>query len=89
VTGGCTKLHEDELRDFYSARGITRIVKLRRMKLAGYVARMVEKKNAHALMVSTPELLGPLGRPRRRWVDKIKMDLEEWCLLGCYAVWLL
>jgi hypothetical protein len=56
---------------------ITRIIKSRRMRWAGYVARMGEKRNAYTLLVGKPEGKGPLGRPRRRWVDNIRMDLGE------------
>jgi hypothetical protein len=56
---------------------IIRIIKSRRMRWAGHVARMGEKRNAYMLLVGKPEGKRPLGRPRRRWVDNIKMDLLE------------
>jgi hypothetical protein len=77
VTGGLRKLHNEELRDLYSSPSIIRIIKSRRMRWAGHVARMVEKRNAYRLLVGKPEGKRPLGRPRRRWVDNIKMDLLE------------
>jgi hypothetical protein len=77
VTGGWRKLHNEELRDLYSSPSIIRIIKSRRVTWAGHVARMVEKRNAYRLLVGKPEGERPLGRPRRRWVDNIKMDLLE------------
>jgi hypothetical protein len=53
------------------------IIKSRRMRRAGHVARMGEKRNAYRILVAKPEGKRPLGRPRRRWVDNIKMDLRE------------
>jgi hypothetical protein len=77
VTGGWRKLHNEELRDFYSSPSIIRIMKSRRIRWAGHVARMGEKRNAYRLLVGKPEGKRPLGRPRRRWVDNIKRDLLE------------
>jgi hypothetical protein len=80
-TGGLRKLHNEELHDLYSSPRIIRIIKSRKMRWAGHVARMGEKRNAYRLLVGTPEGKRPLGRPRRRWMDNIKMDLLEigWC----------
>jgi hypothetical protein len=77
VTGGWRKLHNEELRDLYSSPSIIRIIKSRRRMWAGHVARLGEKGNAYRLLVGKPEGQSPLGRPRRRWVDNIKMDLLE------------
>jgi hypothetical protein len=77
VSGEWGKLHNEELRDLYSSPSINRIIKSRRMRWAGHVARMGEKRNAYRLLVGKPEGKRPLGRPRRRWVDNIKMDLGE------------
>jgi hypothetical protein len=78
VTGGWRKLHNgEELRDLYSSPSIIRIIKSRRMRWVGHVARMGEKRNAYRLLVGNPEGKRPLGRPRRRWVDNIRMDLRE------------
>jgi hypothetical protein len=77
MTGGCRKLHKDELRDLYSSPSIIRLIKSRRMRWAGHVARMREKRNAYRIFVGKPEGKRPLGRPRRRWVDNIRMDLGE------------
>jgi hypothetical protein len=61
----------------YSSTSIIRIIKLRRMRWAGHVARMGEKRNAYTLLMGKPEGKRPLGRPRRRWVDNIRMDLGD------------
>jgi hypothetical protein len=71
------KLHNEELRDLYSSPSIIRIIKSRRMIWAGHVARMGEERNAYRLFVGKPEGKRPLGRPRRRCVDNIRMDLGE------------
>jgi hypothetical protein len=70
-------LHNEELRDLYSSPSIIRIIKSRRIRSAGHVARMGEKRNAYRLLVGMPEGRRPLGRPRRRWVDNIRMALAE------------
>jgi hypothetical protein len=75
VTGGWRKLHNEELHDLYSSPSIISIMKARRW--AGHVARMGEKRNAYRLLVGKPEGRRPLGRLRRRWLDKIRMDLVE------------
>jgi transcription termination factor 2 len=77
VTGEWRKLHNEELRDLYSSPSIIRMIMSRMMKWAGHVARMGEKRNARRLLVGKPEEKRPLGRPRRRWMDNIRMDLEE------------
>jgi hypothetical protein len=69
-------VHNEELHDLYSSPSIIRIVKARRMRWAGHVARMGEKRNAYRLLVGKPEGR-PLGRPRRRWFDNIRMDIVE------------
>jgi hypothetical protein len=71
------KLHNEELRDLYSSPNIIRIIKSRRMRWAGHAARMGEKRNAYRLLVGKPEGKRPLGRPRRRRVNNIRMDLGE------------
>jgi hypothetical protein len=77
VTGEWRKLHIEELRDLYSSPSIIRIIKARRMRLTGHVARLGEKSKAYRLLVRKPEGKRPLGRPRRSWVDNIRMDLGE------------
>jgi hypothetical protein len=68
-------MHNEELHNFYSSPSIIRMIKSKRMKWARHVARM-EKRNAYKILVGNPEGKRPLGRPRRRWVDNIKMDLR-------------
>jgi hypothetical protein len=77
VTGAWRKLHNEELHDLYSSPRIIRIIKSRRMRWAGHVARIGEKRNAYRLLVENPDGKRPLRRPRRRWVDNIRMDLGE------------
>jgi hypothetical protein len=77
VTGEWGKLHEEELHDLYSSLSIIRIIKARGMRWVGHVARMGKKRNAYRLLVGKPEGRRPLGRPRRRLLDNIRMDLVE------------
>jgi hypothetical protein len=77
VTGEWRKLHNEELNDLYSLPNIVRVVKSRRMRWAGRVARMGEEGGLYRVLVGKPERKRPLGRPRRRWVDNIKMDVQE------------
>jgi hypothetical protein len=74
VTGGWRKLHNEELHYLYSSPSIIRIIKSRRMRLAGPVAQMREKRIAYRLLVGKTQGKRQLGRPRCRWVDNIKMD---------------
>jgi hypothetical protein len=76
VTRGWRKLHNEELHSLYSSPSIIRMIKSRRIKWAGHVERMVEKRNAYRILVGKPEGKRPLGRRRRRWVNNIKMDLR-------------
>ena len=77
VTGKWRKLHNEELRDLYSLPNIVRVVKSRRMRWAGHVAPTGEGRCVHRVLVDKPEGKRPLGRPRRRWEDNIKMDFQE------------
>jgi PAS domain-containing protein len=77
VMGEWRTLHNEELRDLYSLPSIIRIIKSKRRRSAGHVARMGEKKNAYRLLVGKPDGRRPLGRPRRRWLDNIRMELVE------------
>jgi hypothetical protein len=77
VTGEWRKLHNEEHHDLYSSPSIIRIMKTRRIRWAGHVARMGEKRNAYRLLVGKPERRRPPGRLRRRWVDNIRIDLVE------------
>jgi hypothetical protein len=93
--GSWRKLHNDELHSLYSSLNIVRVIKLRRMREAGYVARMGEGRGVYGVLVRRPEgKRPPLGRPRRRWEDNIKMDLREigidganWIRLAQNRVW--
>jgi hypothetical protein len=75
VTGEWRKLHNEELNELDSLPNIVRVVKSRRMKWAGHGARMGEDRGVHRVLVGKPERKKPLGRPRRRWEDNIKMDI--------------
>ncbi|KAJ4438175.1 hypothetical protein ANN_14114 [Periplaneta americana] len=77
VTGEWRKLHNTELHALYSSPDIIRNIKSRHLSWAGHVARMGESRNANSLLVGRPEGKRPLGRPRCRWEDNIKMDLRE------------
>jgi hypothetical protein len=77
VTGEWRKLHNEELRDLYSSTSILRTIKSRRMRLTGHVARMEEKRSVYRLLVGKPEGKRPLGRPRPRLMDNIKIDVGE------------
>ena len=86
VTGEWRRLHNEELSDLYSSPNIVRVIKSRRMRWAGYVVRMGEEKGVYRVLLGKPEGRRPLGRPRRRWVDNIRMDLQE---VGCgYMDWI-
>jgi hypothetical protein len=71
------KLPHEEFRDLCLSPSIIRIIKLRRMRWAGHVARMGEKRNVYKILVGKPEGKRPMGRSSRRWVDNIQMDLVE------------
>jgi hypothetical protein len=75
--GSWRKLHNDELHSLYSSPNIFRVIKSRRMRWAGHVARMGEGRGVYRVLVGRPEGKRPVGRPRHRWKDNIKMDLRE------------
>jgi hypothetical protein len=77
VTGGWIKLHNEELHGLYSSPSIIRVIKARRMRSVGHVARMGEVRGAYNISVGRSEGRRPLGRPRRSWEDNIKMYLGE------------
>ena len=77
VTGEWRRLHNEELNDLYSSPNIVRMIKSRRVRWAGHVVRMGEEKGSYRVLVGKPEGKRPLGRPRRRWVDNIRVDLQE------------
>ena len=77
LTGEWRRLHNEELNDLYSSPNIVWVIKSRRMRWAGHVVRMGEERGAYRVLVGKAEGKRPLGRPRRRWVDNIRMDLQE------------
>ena len=77
VTGEWRRLHNEELNDLHSSPYIVRVIKSRRMSWARHVVRMGEERGVYRVLVGKPEGKRPLGRPRRRWVDNIRMDLQE------------
>jgi hypothetical protein len=84
LKGYWRKLHTEELHNMYSSSIINRVIKSRRIRWAGHVVRMAEeKKNAYRILVGKPEGKRLLGRPTRRWVDNIKLDLRE---IGWYGL---
>jgi hypothetical protein len=86
VTGEWMRLHNEELNDLYSSPNIVRVIKPRRMRWAGHVARMGEERGVYRVLVGKPERKTPLGRPRSKCVDNIRMDLQE---VGCvYMDWI-
>ncbi|KAJ4431034.1 hypothetical protein ANN_19627 [Periplaneta americana] len=86
VTGEWRKLHNTELYALYSSPDIIRNIKSRRLRWARHVGRMGESRNAYRVLVGRPEEKRPLGRPRRRWEDNIKMDLREDHLVEAYLL---
>ena len=79
-------MHKDELNDLYSTPNIVRVIKSRRMRWAGHVARMGEERGVYRVLMGKPEGRRPMGRPRRGWVNNIRMDLQE---VGCwYMDWI-
>jgi hypothetical protein len=93
--GSWRKLHNDELHSLYSSSNIFRVIKSKRMRWAGHVARMGEGRGVHRVLFGRPEGKRPLGRPRLRWEDNIKMDLRDvgidganWIRLAQDAKWL-
>jgi len=85
VTGEWRRLRNEELNDLYSSPSIVRVIKSRRMRWAGHVARMGEERGVYRVLVGKPEGKRPLGRPRRRRVG-IRMDLQE--VGGGYMDWI-
>ena len=80
ITGEWRKLHNTELHSLYSSPNIIRSLKSRRLRWAWHVARMEQSRNPYRVLVGKPEGKRPLGTPRHRWEENIKMDLRE---VGC------
>jgi hypothetical protein len=83
VTGEWRKLHNEELNGLYSLPNIMQVMKSRRMRWAGHVARMGRGEGCTGFLVGKPEGKRPMGRPRHRWEDSIRIDLQE---VGCGCV---
>jgi len=77
VTREWRKIHNEELHDLYCSPNIVRVIKSRRMRWVGHVARMEERRSVYRVLVGKPEGKRALGRPRLRWEDNIKMDFQE------------
>jgi hypothetical protein len=93
VDGSWRKLHSDELHSLYSSPNIVRVIKTRRLRWVGHVACMREGRGVYMVLIGRPGCKIPLGRPRRRWEDNIKLDLREigidganWIRLAQYRV---
>ena len=85
VMGEWRRLLNEEVNDLYSSPNIVQVIKSRRMRWAGHVARMDEERGVYRVLVAKPEGRRPLGRPRLRWVDNIRTDLQ---VVGCgYMDW--
>ena len=80
VTGEWRNLHNKELNDLYCSPNIVWVIKSRTMRSVGHVAHMGERRGVYRVLVGKPQNKRPLGRPRHRWEDNIKMDLQE---VGC------
>ena len=86
ITGEWRRLHNEELNDLYSSTNIERMIKSRRIRWAGHVARMGEERGVYRVLLGKPESKRPVGRPTRRWVGNIRMELQE---VGCgYIDWI-
>jgi len=93
VTGKWRKLHNEELNVLYSSPNIVQVIKSRRMRWMGHVVYMVEGRGVYRVLVGKPGGKRPLGRPRHRWEDNIKMDLQEvgcgvWTVLSWLRIWI-
>jgi hypothetical protein len=92
VTGDCRKLHNEELHNVFSSPSIIRIIKSWWLRCMACMLRACstngEKRNAYRILVGKPEGKRPLGRPRRRWMDNIKMDLRYDGMVWIGLIWL-
>jgi hypothetical protein len=89
VTGDWRKLHNEKLSKLYSSPSIIRMIKSRRLRRAWHVARMGEKRTANRTLMGDSERKRPLGSPRHKWVDSIKINFKRdrmgWCELDRYG----
>jgi len=83
VTREWRKLHNEELNDLYSSPSIVQVIKSRRMRWVDHVLHMGERSGIYRVLVGKPGGKRPLGRPRCRWEDSIRMDLQE---VGCWGM---
>jgi hypothetical protein len=83
VTGEWRTLHNEEFHDLYSSPIIVRVRKFRRMEWAGHVSKIEKERSMYRVLVVKYDGKRPMGRPRRRWEDHIKMDLE---VVGCWGM---
>jgi hypothetical protein len=77
MTGSWRKPPKEELHNLFSLSSIIRMIKSRRLRWAGHVRQMGMERNAYRIVMQKPEGRRPLGRPRHRWVDSIKLDLTK------------
>jgi hypothetical protein len=77
VSGGWRTLHNEELRNLYASQNIIRVIKSRWVKMERDIKLMAEMRNANNILVGKTEEKRPLGRPRRKWDDNIRIDLKE------------
>jgi hypothetical protein len=84
VAGGWRRLHNEELHNLYASQNVIRVMKSRMTSWVKYVTRMEETRNGCNILIGKPEWKRPLGRPRCRWEDNIRMDLREigWEVMG-------
>jgi hypothetical protein len=88
VIGGWRKLHNEELHNLYCSPSIIRMIKSRRTRWPGHLARMWAKRNSYRILMRKPEGKTPLGRPRSRWEDNIRMDVREIVWVWTGLIWL-
>ena len=77
IIGEWRKLHNEELNDLYASPNIVRMIKSRRMRWEGHLGHVGDRRGVYRVLLGKPEGKRPLGRPRRRWEDNIKIDLQK------------